>query len=70
MAKNEASIRIYIVVDVFRGFAEEAKSFCRYKDARAYLRQLRKGRNLEMDDFQIFEDVLKLPVRSRTKRSA
>jgi hypothetical protein len=63
MNEPKATLRVYTVVDVFRGFAEEAKSFVRYADARAYFRKLRKGRNLDIDDVQLFEDAIELPAR-------
>ena len=65
MSESEGSLRIYTVVDVFRGFAAEAKSFVRHEDARQYFRRLRRGRNLDIDDVQLFEDTIALPPRVR-----
>ncbi len=62
MKESKPTLRVYTVVDVFRGCAEEAKSFVRYTDARAYFRKLRKGRNLDIDDLQLFEDTIELPA--------
>ncbi|OFV96919.1 MAG: hypothetical protein A3F68_04135 [Acidobacteria bacterium RIFCSPLOWO2_12_FULL_54_10] len=55
MNNVEATMKVYTVVDVVCGVAVEAKCFRRLKEARAYLRQLRKGRNLGEDDVQLFE---------------
>jgi hypothetical protein len=63
MNEPKATLRVYTVVDVFRGCAEDARSFVRYTDARAYFRKLRKGRNLYIDDVQLFADTIELPAR-------
>lgn len=60
MIKNEniASKRIYTVVTVSRGVAENARSFKHHKDALRYLKQFKKERNLDEDDVQIFENEI------------
>ena len=63
MKVPKPALRVYTVVDVFRGFAAEAKSFVRYTDARAYLRRLKRGRNLDVDDVRLFEDTIELPAK-------
>ena len=51
-------MKIYTVVDVMCGVAVEAKSFRRLEVARAYRKRLRRGRNLEEDDVQLFENTI------------
>ena len=60
MIKNEniASKRIYIVVTVSRGVSENTHGFKHHKDALRYLKQLKKERNLDEDDVQIFENEI------------
>ena len=58
MIKNRSNKQIYTVVEVFRGIAEAAYSFRRLKDAERYLKQLKKERNLDEDDVQIFENEI------------
>ena len=65
MSKTEAAMRIYVVVDVMSGVSVGAKSFHRLKHAQTYLKRLRRGRNLDEDDVQLFEDTVLLPVRQR-----
>lgn len=48
--------QIYTIVEVCSGVAEAAYNFRRIKDAQRYLKQLKKGRNLDEDDVQIFEN--------------
>ena len=55
---NRANKRIYTVVEVFRGVAESVHSFTDWKDARRYLKQFNKGRNLDEDAAQIFENEI------------
>lgn len=69
MKEPKPTLRVYTVVDVFRGCAEEAKSFVRYTDARAYFRELKRGRNLDIDDVQLFEDTIQLPAKLAPPKS-
>ena len=55
MAKTKAGLKVYTVVDVMCGVAVDAKNFLDISDARKCLRQLRKDRNLDEDDVQLFE---------------
>lgn len=50
--------QIYTVVEVFSGIAEAAYNFNHLKNAQMYLKQLKKGRNLDEDDVQIFENAI------------
>jgi hypothetical protein len=68
MSKAEATVRIYTVVEVMRGVGVGAKCFCRLKHAQRYLNRLRKRRNLNEDDVQLFENAVVLPARQRTTR--
>ena len=63
MSKTEATIQIYTVVDVMCGVAVGAKSFRDLKHARTYLTRLRKRRNLDEDDVQLFDDLMALPAK-------
>jgi hypothetical protein len=60
MNKPGKRLRIYTVVDVWRGMAAGSRSFTRLKEARDYMRQIRKIRNLQEDDVRLFEDALQL----------
>jgi hypothetical protein len=69
MKEPKPTLRVYTVVDVFRGCAQEARSFVRYTDARTHFRKLRKGRNLDIDDVQLFEDTIELPAKLAAPKS-
>jgi hypothetical protein len=69
MKQPKRTLRVYTVVDVFRGFAEGAKTFVRHTDARAHFRELRRGRNLDTDDVQLFEDTIELPAKLSPRES-
>lgn len=58
MQKKEEGARVYTVVDVMGGVAVGALSFGRLEDARAWLRRLRRGRDLERDDVRLFEGTI------------
>lgn len=58
MNKAEGYKRIYVVVDVVCGLANNAYSFLRRTDAVKCFRQLQKERNLNDDDVQIIETDL------------
>lgn len=55
MTRMKAGARIYTVVEVWRGFASGAHNFLHLKDALLCMERLRKGRNLQDDDVQVFE---------------
>ena len=65
MSRAEATIRIYTVVEVMSGVSVGARSFCYLNQARNYLKRLRRRRNLNEDDIQLFEDTLPLQVKRR-----
>lgn len=56
-------LRIYTVVDVWRGLANGSRSFVRLDEARNHLRRVQKGRNLQEDDVRLFENTIELPRR-------
>lgn len=60
MTKRESKMTIYTVVDVMSGVAVGAKSFLSHRDATACLSRLRKARNLDEDDVQVFEGVIRM----------
>jgi hypothetical protein len=53
-------LKLYIVVEVWRGIAASAKNFTRLRDAKNYLQRLRKDRNLDEDDVQLFESSVRI----------
>jgi len=53
-------MRIYTVVDVQCGVAVGARSFTRLDDAERYFLSVGRGRNLDEDDVQLFEQEMEL----------
>ncbi len=73
MMDSSRRVRVYTVVDVWRGMANDCKSFSRLKDAREYARRLERCRNPQSDDVGLFAGALRLapvPTRARAKRSS
>jgi hypothetical protein len=58
-------MRIYTVVDVMSGVSVGVKSFRRFEQARICLKRRSKGRNLDQDDIQLFEDTVLIPAKRR-----
>lgn len=58
MDKRRTNTRIYTVVEVMSGVAVQAECFLKVEDARTCLRRLRRKRNLDEDDVQLFESQL------------
>lgn len=58
MANATRNDRVYTVVDVMRGVAVGAYNFRSFRAARASLKRLRRGRNLQEDDVQLFEGTI------------
>ena len=56
------TMQIYTVVDVMSGVAVGAKSFHSLKQAQTYLKRIRRGRNVNEDDVQLFEDEIASPT--------
>jgi hypothetical protein len=58
MNETQKTRRVYVVVEVLNGVAVDAYSFAQLSAARKCLKQLRKGRNMDEDDVQLFETRL------------
>jgi hypothetical protein len=59
--QRASSLKLYTVVEVWRGIAASAKNFTRLQDAENYLLRLRQGRNLAEDDVQLFKNSIRIP---------
>jgi hypothetical protein len=57
--QRTTKLKLYIVVEVWRGIAASARNFTRQRDAENYMRRLCKGRNMEEDDVQLFESSVR-----------
>lgn len=55
MTESRNRLRIYTVVEVWRGIAACVKNFRRLRDAERYLQLLRRRHNLAEDDVRLFE---------------
>ena len=62
MIGSGAGVRIYTVVEVMRGVAIDAHSFSRLKDARACMRRLREGRDMQEDDVRLFGSTIEVSM--------
>jgi hypothetical protein len=60
MTRRTYNLKLYTVVEVWRGFATGAKNFKRLGNAQKYMRRLRRGCNLAEDDVQLFECPIRL----------
>lgn len=58
MDRTERKIKVFTVVEVWRGLAVSAKNFTRIADAKRYRERLRRKQNLIEDDVVVFEGVL------------
>jgi hypothetical protein len=58
--QQASRLKLYIVVEVWRGIAASAKNFTRLRDAKNHMRRLRQGRNLAEDDVQLFESSVRI----------
>lgn len=58
MKRQSKTSRVYVVVEVIDGVAVDAFSFSNLSAARDCLKQMRKDRNLDDDDVQLFETYL------------
>ena len=57
--KRISRLKIYIVVEVWRGIAASAKNFARLRRAENYMWRLCQGRNLREDDVQLFQSSIR-----------
>jgi hypothetical protein len=53
-------VKLYTVVEVWRGMAVGAKTFKHLRNAQKHMQRVRRRRNLLEDDVQLFEDLLDL----------
>ena len=58
--QRTSRLKLYIVVEVWRGIAASAKNFTHLVDAHKYMQRLRRGRNLTEDDIQVFESSVRI----------
>jgi hypothetical protein len=69
MTRRTYELKLYTVVEVWRGIAAGARNFNRLKNAQNHMRRLRRGRNLAEDDVQLFECPVRLSrQKSRARR--
>lgn len=68
MTRETYELRLYTVVEVWRGVAAGAKNFMRLRSAQKYMRRLRRGRNLAEDDVQLFEANPRLAAKKLSAR--
>ena len=61
MTQAVGKVKLYTVVEVWRGMAVGAKSF-RLRSAEKHLQRLRRRRNLLEDDVQLFKDLLHVSI--------
>lgn len=59
MTKGGRRLRIYTVVEVWRGMASSSRTFTRLKEAKAFLGRLKSRHDLQEDDVRLFEGFLR-----------
>jgi imidazole glycerol phosphate synthase subunit HisF len=60
MTKAKTDLRIFTVVDVWRGMVVGVRNFRDLKNAQHHMQRLVLHRNLEQDDVQLFETAVAL----------
>lgn len=63
MRESETKLRIYTVVEVWRGIAVGARNFRRFGNAKTFMQRLRRRHNLAEDDVQLFEGSIRILLR-------
>jgi hypothetical protein len=58
MSQMQRKIKLYTVVEVWRGIAVGARNFRRLQNAQKHMLRLRRRHNLIEDDVQLFTGVL------------
>ncbi len=58
--QRTSRLKLYTVVEVWRGIAASAKNFTRLGNAHKYMQRLRRGRNLTEDDIRVFESSVRI----------
>ncbi len=71
--KQPRPVRLYTVVEVWRGMAESATNFTDARAARRFVRAARQRHSAHEDDVRLFESALPLtppwrPARRRARR--
>jgi hypothetical protein len=59
MKRRTRSLKLYTVVEVWRGMAAGVKNFSSLRNAQNHLKRLREGRNLTEDDIQLFKNSVR-----------
>lgn len=67
MRTRTTKVKIYTVVEVWRGMAQSAKSFDNVASAEKYMQRLRKHQNPLDDEAALFKTVLHVKNRSDTQ---
>jgi hypothetical protein len=68
MTREQKRIRVYTVVEVWRGLADRARSFVDADRARRYLRSARHRHNLLEDDVKLFDGTITLTAVGKRLR--
>jgi imidazole glycerol phosphate synthase subunit HisF len=58
MTRSKTKLRIYTVVDVWRGIAVGATDFMRLRNAQKHVQRLRRYRKPMEDDVKLFETTI------------
>jgi hypothetical protein len=58
MIRSKTKLRVYTVVDVWRGIAVGATNFRRLRNAQKHAQRLRRHRHLMEDDVKLFETTI------------
>jgi len=59
--RRSRKLKLYTVVEVWRGIAAGAKNFTRLRDAEKYVNRVRGHYTLAEDDIQVFENSVRYP---------
>lgn len=59
--RRNRKIKVYTVVEVWRGIASSARSFANLSDAKNYMREISKHLNQLEDEVRLFENFIKIP---------
>jgi len=70
MTQKTDKLRLYTVVEVWRGIAVGARNFRRLRNAERYMQRLRRRSNLLDDDVQLFDTSVRISLRRRLLQSS
>ncbi len=62
-------LRVYTVVEVWRGIADRARSFTDSGEAFRYMRHARRRRRFPEDEVELFEDTINLAEAGKRRRA-